>query len=190
VQTATTSPTNPPSHRHRQVVDLGVVLPRLVVVAIAARYKGDRYPIEVIGHAVWLHHRFALTLRDVEELMWARGVVFTYETIRSWCAKFGPDYANQLRRRRPRPGDKWHLDEVFIKINGTTHYLWRAVDQHGDVLDILVQSRRNAVAAKRFFRKLVKGLRYVPRVIVTDQLAGYQLAHRELVPSVNHRRWK
>ena len=119
-------------------------------MAIAARYKGYRYPIEVIGHAVWLYHRFALSLRDVEELMVARGVVVTYETIRSWCAKFGPDYAAQLRRRRPRPGDKWHLDEVFVKINGATHYRWRAVDQHGDVLDILVQSRRNAVAAKRF----------------------------------------
>ena len=82
-------------------------------VAIAARYKGYRYPIEVIGHAVWLYHRFALSLRDVEELMVARGVVVTYETIRSWCAKFGPDYAAQLRRRRPRPGDKWHLDEVL-----------------------------------------------------------------------------
>ena len=109
-------------------------------------------PIEVIGHAVWLYHRFALSLRDVEELMLAlaRGVVVTHETIRSWCAKFGPDYAAQLRRRRPRPGDKWHLDDVFVKINGTTHYLWRAVDQHGNVLDILVQSRRNAVAVKRF----------------------------------------
>ena len=107
-------------------------------MAVAARYKGYRYPIEVIGHAVWLYHRFALSLRDVEELMVARGAVVTYETIRSWCAKFGPDYANQLRRRRPRAGDKWHLDEVFVKINGTTHYLWRAVDQHGDVLDILV----------------------------------------------------
>jgi hypothetical protein len=96
--------------------------------------RAYRYPIEIIGHAVWLYHRFALTLRDVEELMLARGVVVTYETIRSWCAKFGPDYANQLRRRRPRPGDKWHLDEVFIKINGTIHYLWRAVDQHGNVL--------------------------------------------------------
>ena len=116
-------------------------------MAIAARYKGYRYPIEVIGHAVWLYHRFTLSLRDVEELMLARGVVVTYETIRSWCAKFGPDYAAQLRRWRPRPGDKWHLDEVFVKINGTTHYLWRAVDQHGDVLDILVQSRCNAVAA-------------------------------------------
>ena len=106
-------------------------------MAIAARHKGYRYPIEVIGHPVWLYHRFTLSLRDVEELMLARGVVVTYETIRSWCAKFGPDYAAQLRRRRPRPGDKWHLDEVFVKINGTTHYLWRAVDQHGDVLDIL-----------------------------------------------------
>ena len=122
--------------------------------------------------------------------MLARDVAVTYETIRSWCAKFGPDYAARLRRRRPRPGDTWHLDEVFVTINGTTHYLWRAVDQHGDVLDILVQSRRNAVAAKRFFRKLLKGLRYVPRVIVTDKLASYRLAHRELVPSVTHRRSK
>jgi putative transposase len=129
---------------------------------------------------VWLYHRFALSLRDVEELMLARGVILTYETIRSWCAKFGPDYANQLRARRPRPGDKWHLDEVFVKINGTTHYLWRAVDQHGNVLDILVQSRRNAKAAQRFFRKLLKGLQSVPRVIVTDKLASYQVAHRGL----------
>jgi hypothetical protein len=105
---------------HRQIVDLGVVLPRLVVGVIAARYKGYRYPIEVIGHAVWLHHRFALTLRDVEELMLARGVVVTDETIRSWCAKFGADYANQLRRRRLRPGDKWHLDEVFMFLSRST----------------------------------------------------------------------
>ena len=93
----------------------------LVVVAITARYQGYRYPIEVIGHAVWLYHRFALSLRDVEELMLARGVVVSYETIRSWCVKFGPDYAAQLGRRRPRPGDKWHFDEVFVTINGTTH---------------------------------------------------------------------
>ena len=119
------------------------------MVAIAERYKGYRYPIEVIGHAVWLYHRFALSLRDVEELMLARGVVVSYETIRSWCAKFGPDYAAQLRRGDP-PGDKWHFDEVVVTINATTHYLWRAVDQHGNVLDILVQSRRTAVAAKRF----------------------------------------
>jgi putative transposase len=175
---------------HCQVVDLVWCCQDWSFVAIAARYKGYRYPIEVIGHAVWLYHRFTLSLRDVEELMLARGVVVTYETIRSWCAKFGPDYAAQLRRWRPRPGDKWHLDEVFVKINGTTHYLWRAVDQHGDVLDILVQSRRNAVAAKRFFRKLLKGLRYVPRVLVTDKLASYQVAHREVLPSVTHRRSK
>jgi putative transposase len=159
-------------------------------VASAARYKGYRYPIEVIGHAVWLYHRFALSLRDVEELMVARGVVVTYETIRSWCATFGPDYANRLRRRRARPGDKWHLDEVFVKINGTIHYLWRAVDQDGDVLDILVQSRRNAVAAKKFFRKLLKGLQYVPRVLVTDTLGSYGVAHRVVMPSVAHRRSK
>ena len=97
----------------------------MVIVAIAARYKGYRYPIEVIGHAVWLYHRFALSLRDVEELMYARGLVVTSEAIRSWCAKFGPDYAARLCRWRPRPGDKWHFDEVFVKINGTTHYLWR-----------------------------------------------------------------
>src|SRR6476469_4909936 len=119
--------------------------------------------------------------------MLARGVAVTHETIRSWCAKFGPDYAARLRRRRPRPGDTWHLDEVLVKINGTTHCRWCAVDQHGTVLDILVQSRRNAVAARRFFRKLRKGLRYVPRVIVTDRLASYQVAARALVPSVTHR---
>ena len=156
----------------------------------ATRYKGYRYPIEVIGHTVWLYHCFALSLRDVEELMLARGAVVTHETIRSWCAKFGPDYANRLRRRRPRPGDKWHLDEVFVKINGVTHYLWRAVDQHGNVLDVLVQSRRNAKAAKRFFLKLLKGLRYVPRVLVTDKLASYGVAARELMASVEHRRSK
>ena len=142
-----------------QVVDLVWCCQDWSFVAIAARYKGYRYPIEVIGHAVWLYHRFALSLRDVEELMLARGVAVTYETIRSWCAKFGPDYAARLRRRRPPPGDKWHLDEVLVKINGTTNCLWCAVDQHGTVLDILVRSRRNAVAAKKFFRRLLTGLR-------------------------------
>ena len=91
-----------------------------------ASYKGHRYPVEIIGHCVWLYFRFSLSFRAVEELMLARGVVVSYETIRRWCAKFGQAYANQLRRRRPRPGDKWHLDEVFVKINGTTHYLWGA----------------------------------------------------------------
>jgi putative transposase len=109
------------------------------------------------------------------------------ETIRRWCAKFGQPYANQLRRRRPRPGDKWHLDEVFVTINGKRCYLWRAVDQHGNVLDVLVPSRRNARAARRFLCKLLKSLRYVPRVVVTDKLASYGVAHRELMASVTHR---
>jgi putative transposase len=139
---------------------------------------------------VWLYFRFSLSFREVEELMLVRGVGVSYETIRRWCAKFGQAYANQLRRRRPRPGDKWHLDEVFVTINGKRRYLWRAVDQHGNVLDVLVQSRRNAKAARRFLRKLLKGLRYVPRVLVTDKLASYGVAHRELMPSVTHRQSK
>ncbi len=151
-------------------------------------YKGHRYPIEIINHCVWLYFRFPLSFREVEELMLARGVAVSHETVRRWCAKFGQAYANRLRRGRPRPGDKWHLDEVFVRINGRLRYLWRAVDQHGNVLDVLVQSRRNATAAKRFFRKLLKGLRYVPRVLVTDKLGSYQVAHRELMSSVEHRR--
>ena len=113
-----------------------------------------------------------------------RGVDVSYVTIRAGCDRFGPQYANQLRRRGRRPGDNWHLDEVFVQINRAQRYLWRAVDQHGKVLDIVVGSRRNAVAAKKFFRRLLTGLRYVPRVIVTDKLASYQVAHRELMASV------
>jgi putative transposase len=143
--------------------------------------------MEIINHCVWLYFRFPLSFREVEELMLTRGVEVSYETIRRWGAKFGQAYANQLRRRRPRPGDKWHLDEVFVTINRKRCYLWRAVDQHGNVLDVLVRSRRNAKAARRFFRKLLKGLRYVPRVLVTDMLASYGVAHRELMPSVTHR---
>ncbi len=105
--------------------------------------KRHRFPPEIIAHAVWLYFRFALSYRDVEELLAERGVIFTYEAVRQWCRKFGQTYANALRRRRPRPGDKWHLDEVFVQINGQQHYLWRAVDQDGNVLDILVQPRRD-----------------------------------------------
>jgi putative transposase len=139
---------------------------------------------------VWLYYRFPLSFRDVEEMMMERGVTVSHETIRQWCGKFGQTYANALRRRRPRPGDKWHLDEVFIKINGQRRYLWRAVDQHGAVLDILFTSRRNAQAATRFFRKLLKGLRYAPRVLITDKLASYGVARRRLMPGVKHRRSK
>jgi putative transposase len=122
------------------------------------RYKNHRFPTEIISHAVWLYFRFTLSYRDVEEMLFARGIMVSYEAIRKWCRKFGQDYANQIRRRRPRTGDKWHLDEVFLTINGKRYYLWRAVDQDDNVLDILVQSRRNRKAAKKFFRKLLKGL--------------------------------
>ncbi|MFF1351734.1 IS6 family transposase, partial [Streptomyces sp. NPDC058322] len=114
-------------------------------------YRGHRYPVEVISHWVWLYFRFPLGFREVEELMLERGVIVSYETIRRWCLEFGQQYANSLRRRWPRPGDKWHLDEVFVKINGEQKYLWRAVDQDGMVLDILVQNRRDKTAARRFF---------------------------------------
>jgi putative transposase len=160
------------------------------MAAVVPSYKGFRYPVEIISHCVWLYHRFPLSFREVEEMMLERGVVVTYETIRQWCGRFGQTYANGLRRRRARPGDKWHLDEVFIKVHGKTHYLWRAVDQDGTVLDILVTSHRDAKAATRFFRKLLTGLRSVPRVLVTDKLASYGVAHRRLMRSVEHRRSK
>ena len=113
-------------------------------------------------------------------------VALSYETVREWCPKFGQTYANGLRRKSPRPGDRWHLDEVFLKINGRLHYLWRAVDQDGDVLEILVQSRRDKKAAKKFFRKLLKELQYVPRMIITDKLKSYSAARSELMTSVVH----
>ena len=153
----------------------------------ASLYKGFRFPAEIISHAVWLYHRFALSYREVELLLLARGIVVSYETVRQWCAKFGPEYARRLWRRRPVAGDDWHLDEVFIKINGVRHYLWRAVDQHGNVLDILVQAKRDGKAAKRFLAKLMKKQRRIPRVLVTDGLASYGVAHRALMRSVEHR---
>jgi putative transposase len=139
---------------------------------------------------VWLYHRFPLSFREVEELLLARGVIVSHETIRQWCDRFGPRYAAALRRRRPQAGDTWHLDEVFVKINGERHYLWRAVDQDGNVPDILVRSRRDAKAAKRFLAKLMKKQRRVPRVLVTDKLRSCGVAHRELMRSVEHRSHK
>ncbi|WP_331754042.1 IS6 family transposase [Streptomyces sp. NBC_00826] len=139
---------------------------------------------------MWLYFRFPLSYREVEELMLQRGVFVSHETVRRWCAKFGQAYANGLRRWQPQPGDKWHLDELFIKINGELKYLWRAVDQDGNVLDILVQGRRDKAAARRFFRKLLTTTRSVPRVIVTDKLRSYGAAHREVMPSVEHRSHK
>ncbi|MGY3685087.1 transposase-like protein [Streptomyces sp. TE33382] len=132
-------------------------------------HKGHRYPVEIISHCVWLYFRFPLSFREVEELMLERGVFVSYETVRRWCAKFGQAYANVLRRRQPRPGDKWHLDEVLIKVNGEVKYLWRAVDVGGNVLDILIQNRRDKAAARRFFRRLLKETGTVPRLVVTDK---------------------
>ncbi|MDO0929815.1 IS6 family transposase [Streptomyces sp. TG1A-8] len=149
-------------------------------------YKGHRYPVEIIAHCVWLYFRFPLSFRGVGELMLERGVLVSYETVRRWCAKFGQTYANGLRRRLPRPGGKWHLDEVFMKINAERKYLWRAVDADGTVLDILVQSRRDTAAARRFFRRLLKKTHTVPRVAVTDKLRSCSAAHREVMPSVEH----
>jgi putative transposase len=152
--------------------------------------QGFRFPPEIISHAVWLYFRFSLSFYDIEELLAQRGIAVTYETIRQWCLKFGQTSANELRRRRPRCGDTWHLDEVYLKINGKTQYLWRAVDQDGNVLDILVQSRRNKQTAKRFFRKLLKELHSVPRAMITDKLKSYGAAKRKILPGVEHRQHK
>ncbi len=147
----------------------------------ASPYKGHRFPHQIISHAVWLYFRFSLSYRDVEELLAERGIIVTYETVRQWCRKFGQQYANQLRRRRACLDDNWHLDEVFITINGKIHYLWRAVDQDSNVLDILVQRRRNKAAAKNFFHKLLNGCQDVPRVLITDKFGSYEAAHKEVL---------
>jgi putative transposase len=141
----------------------------------------------VISHAVWLYFRFPLSLRMVEEMLAARGIEVSHETVRQWALKFGHDIASRIRRRLPAPGDKWHLDEVVISIAGKKPWLWRAVDQHGIVLDILVQSRRNAKAARRLLRKLLKKQGIAPRVMITDKLASYGAAKREIMPGVEHR---
>ena len=149
-------------------------------------YRGYRFPPEIISHAVWLFHRFALSFRDVEDVLARRGVEVTYEAIRKWCRRFGPEYAGRLRRRRGRLGDTWHLDEVFVTIQGRQQYLWRAVDEDGDVLDILVQSHRNRRAAVRFFRTLLNTQGRIPRQLITDQLRSYAAAGRTVMPSVVH----
>ncbi len=149
-------------------------------------YRGYRFPAEIISHAVWLYHRFCLSFRDVEDLLAQRGVTVSYETIRHWCQTFGVDYARKLRCRRGRMGDTWYLDEVFVAVHGRRRYLWRAVDQDGDLLDILVQSRRDGHAAVRFFRKVLKGQGRSPHRLITDKLRSYSAAHRTVMPSVVH----
>jgi putative transposase len=153
-------------------------------------YAGHRFPAETISHAVWLYFRFPLSLRHVDELLAARGVSVSHETVRQWGLRFGQGFANQIRRRLPAAGDKWHLDEVAVKISGVRHWLWRAVDQDGFVLDILVQSRRDKRAAKRLLRKLLKRQCRPPRVMVTDKLASYGAAKKATMPGVEHRRHK
>src|SRR5689334_15636959 len=158
--------------------------------AVRSPYAGHRFPPEVIGHAVWLYFRFPLGLRMVEEMLAARGIVVSHETVRQWGLKFGQGFANEIRRRLPRAGDEWHLDEVAIRIAGRKHWPWRAVDQDGLVLDVLVQSRRDKRAAKRLLRKLLKKQTRPPRVMVSDKLASYGAAKREVMPSIEHRQHK
>jgi len=151
------------------------------------RYTRHRFLAEVISYAVWLYFRFPLSLRMVEEMLAARGILVSHEMVRQWALKFSQSFANQSRRRLPAAEDNWHLDEVVIRIAGPRHWLWRAVDQHGAVLDILVQSRRDAKAAKRLLRKLLKNQGIALRVMITDKLASYGAAKREIMPGVEHR---
>ena len=146
------------------------------------RYAGCRVPAEIISDAVWLYVRFPLRLRMVEEMLAARGLSVTYETVRQWGLKFGRAFANRMRRRAPRRGDTWPLDEVVLTIAGKKHWLWRAVDQEGFVLDVFVQSRRDKKAAQRLFRKLLKKQGRAPRVLITDKLRSYAAAKREIIP--------
>ena len=152
-------------------------------------FKGHRFPSEIIEYAVWLYFRFSLSLRDVEDLLAQRGIVVSHETVRFWVMKCGHQYAKSNRRDRPPVGNKWHLDEVVISIRGKKHWLWRAVDQHGNALEILMQSRQNTKAATRFMRKLMKQYG-VPRVLITDKLRSYGAAKRGLVPGLEHRSHK
>jgi len=149
-------------------------------------YKRHRFPPEIIQHAVWLYYRFNLSHRDIEDLLAVRGIVVSYESVRLWCNKFGPKYARRLKRRHQGFGDTFFIDEVFVKIDGIQHYLWRAVDQDGEVVDVFLQSRRDGKAAKCFFRRLLKIHRNEPRKIVTDKLRSYGVAHREQIPETIH----
>ena len=149
-------------------------------------YKRYRFPREIIQHAVWLYYRFNLSCRDIEDLLSERGIDVSYESIRLWCIKFGSKYAKRLRRRHQGYGDTFFIDEVFVKIQGKQRYLWRAVDQDGEVVDVFLQNRRDGKAAKRFFKRLLKNHKGEPRKIVTDKLRSYGVAHRELMPDTIH----
>ena len=149
-------------------------------------YKRHRFPPEIIQYAVWLYHRFSLSHRDIEDLLAERGITVSYESIRLWCNKFGLKYVRRLKKKHQGYGDTFFIDEVFVKIDGKQHYLWRAVDQDGEIVDVFLQRRRDSKAAKRFFKRLLKAHRMEPRKIITDKLRSYGVAHRELIPDTIH----
>ena len=153
------------------------------------RLKGFRFPREIVAYAVWAYHRFALSTADVEDLLAERGVIVSREAIRLWVNRFGAHFASRIRRDRPRPNDKWHLDEVVFPINGVKHWLWRAVDGNGDKLDLLVQTHRNSKAAKRFLTRLIAQFGQ-PRVLITDKLRSYVRPIARLAPDADHRAHK
>ncbi|NSZ66176.1 IS6 family transposase (plasmid) [Agrobacterium tumefaciens] len=156
--------------------------------AQTAHFRRHRFPAEIIAHSVWLYYRFPLSFRDVEDLLAERGIDVSFQTVSEWAGKFGPKFAQQLRRRsRGQFADKWQLDEMVVSINGKKYWLWRAVDANGYVLDALLQSRRNKRAALRLIRKLLKGQGTSPRVVVTDKLRSYSAAKAELMPGVEYR---
>ena len=157
---------------------------------LPVRYKRHRFPPAIIAHAVWLYFRFPLSLRLVEEMLLECGIVVSYETVRRWAKKFGRDYARRLKRKRPSPRDLWHLDEVGVSIGGKKHWLWRAVDQDGYILDEIVQARRDTKAARRLLRRLLKKQGCPPRRMITDKLGSYTAARRQIMPAVEHRSHK
>jgi putative transposase len=149
-------------------------------------YKRHRFPSDIISYAVWHYYRFNLSHRDIEDLLAERGITVSHESIRLWCIKFGATYSRRLKRQHQGYGDTFYIDEVFVKINGELNYLWRAVDQDGEVVDVFLQARWDGAAAKRFFKRLLRSNGGEPRKIVTDKLRSYGVAHREVVPEAIH----
>jgi transposase-like protein len=141
--------------------------------ALALSYARYRFPPDVIHEAIWLYLRFTLSFRDVEDLLAERGFAVSYETVRRWVNHFGPMIAAHLRKRRPEPHATWHLDEVYLKIDGRMVYLWRAVDAEGEFLEVLVQSKRSEHAALKLMRKLLKKYAFAPERLVTDDFRSY-----------------
>jgi putative transposase len=178
--------TGRPDKRWDGIVNFSTEVKTDAMKIYRSRYSGYRFSPEIISYAVWTYHRFCLSFRDVEDLLAERGIIVSYETIRQWCQKFGPDYARKLKRREGRLGDHWYLDEIFIRINGQQQYLWRAVDQDGDVIDILVQRHRDQCGAERFLRRLLRRQGAEPLRIITDKLRSYSAGMRTIFANVPH----